>query len=219
MLEYFFQVNDELVLKSSVNQENAKAEFEIMKRLNHKNVAKVLDGITFNYRDCVYFGLAIKYMKDGDLDQFINSKKNERPLNWTQNDAMRMIVQVIAGLSYLHEREIIHRDIKPSNIFLGPESELVIGDFGISDSLQTTRLTRVVGTDYYLPPEAIEEQEEETLSFARDIWGCGVVIYMISYLKHPFTVTSRMRTMMNICEGFTILIIFYKINFSKNSRK
>ncbi len=152
----------------------------------------------------------MKFMRNGDLDKFINDKKNERPLNWTQNDALRLIVQLIAGLSYLHEREIIHRDIKPSNIFLGPESELVIGDFGISDSLQTTRMTRVVGTDNYLPPEAIEEQEEETLSFARDIWGCGVVIYMISYLRHPFAVTSRRKTLDNICEGITILIIFIK---------
>ncbi|CBY13984.1 unnamed protein product [Oikopleura dioica] len=192
--------NNELVLKSAVNKANTKVEYEIMIKLDHKNIIKVIDCVTFTHAGCEYFGISMKFMRNGDLEKFIISKKNEIPLNWTQNDALRLIVQFIAGLSYLHEREIIHRDLKPSNIFLGPESELVIGDFGISDSLQTTRMTRVVGTDNYLPPEAIEEQEEETLSFSRDIWGCGVVIYMISYLKHPFTVASRRKTIDNICE-------------------
>ena len=151
----------------------------------------------------------MKFMRNGDLQNFIDSKKDEEPLCWTENDALRLIAQLIAGLSYLHEKEIIHRDIKPSNIFLGPDNELVLGDFGISDSLETTRRTRIVGTDFFLPPEAIEEQEDERLSFARDIWGCGVVIYMISYLRHPFVVSSRMRTLLNICEGFKALEVFY----------
>ena len=149
----------------------------------------------------------MKFMRNGDLQNFIDSKKDEEPLFWTENDALRLIAQLIAGLSYLHEKEIIHRDIKPSNIFLGPDNELVLGDFGISDSLETTRRTRIVGTDFFLPPEAIEEQDGETLSFPRDVWGCGVVIYMISYLRHPFIVASRMRTLLNICEG--ILAIDY----------
>ncbi|CBY24969.1 unnamed protein product [Oikopleura dioica] len=193
--------NNELILKSSVNQADAKAEYEIMKQLDHSNIVKVLDGITFTHGGCEYFGITMKFMKNGDLDNFIDSKRNEQPICWTENDALRLIAQLIAGLSYLHQKEIIHRDIKPSNIFLGPENELVIGDFGISDTLGTTRMTRIVGTDHFLPPEAIEEDEEECLSFARDIWSCGVVIYMISYQKHPFTVSSRMRTMMNICEA------------------
>jgi len=192
--------NDDLFLKSSVNQANAKEEFEIMKQLEHKNIIKVIDGITFTHGGCEYFGIAMMFMRNGDLQNFIDSKKDEEPLFWTENDALRLIAQLVSGLSYLHEKEIIHRDIKPSNIFLGSDNELVLGDFGISDSLETTRRTRIVGTDFFLPPEAIEEQDGETLSFPRDVWGCGVVIYMISYLRHPFIVASRMRTLLNICE-------------------
>ena len=157
--------------------------------------------MTFTHGGCEYFGIAMMFMRNGDLQNFIDLKKDEVPLCWTENDALRLIAQLVSGVSYLHQKEIIHRDIKPSNIFLGPDNELVLGDFGISDSLKTTRRTKIIGTDFYLPPEAIEEQHEERLSFARDIWGCGVVIYMISYLRHPFIVSSRMRTMLNICEG------------------
>jgi serine/threonine protein kinase len=152
-------------------------------------------------------------MQNGDLQHFIDTKKDEKPFCWTENDALRLNAQLIAGLSYLHEEQIIHRDLKPSNVFLGSKDELVIGDFGISDSLETTRRTKIIGTDFYLPPEAIEEGDAERLSFTRDIWGCGVIIYMLSYLRHPFIVSSRMRTLMNICDGFVAFDVIFLYKF------
>ena len=164
----------------------------------------MLDQILFDFKGWNYYGIAMEFMPLGDLETFIEKKKEEQshdPNCWTENEALRLIAQLVSGLSYLHEHEIIHRDIKPSNIFLGNNGRLAIGDFGISDTLATTRMTKIIGTDNYLPPEAIEQPEAAQMTFARDIWSTGVVVYMISYLKHPFAVSNRMRTMTNIYDG------------------
>ena len=130
-----------------MNKEIAKEEFQIMKKLNHDNIVRVMKALDFEHHGCKYFGIMMAFMTEGDLETFINKKHLEQPKNWTENDALRLIIQLIAGLAYLHEQEIIHRDLKPSNVFLCKNNRLAIGDFGISDSLKTTRMTRIVGTD------------------------------------------------------------------------
>ena len=201
------------MLKSLVNRRAAREEFEIMRQLDHPNIVKVLESVEFSFQQCSYFGIAMEFMPLGDLRTFINMK-NAQSLddrNWNEKDALIFVAQVVSGLSYLHQKEILHRDLKPSNILLGENNRLVIGDFGISDKLMTTRITRIVGTDDFLPPEAIENREEaENLTFSRDMWSCGIVIFMISYLKHPLTEQNRIKTMVNICQGLNLKQKFIK---------
>ena len=126
-----------------------------MKQLDHKNIVKVLGRVRFDFEGCNYYGIAMEFLTRGNLENFIEAKKEEAallPNSWTENDALRLIAQLINGLSFLHEKEVIHRDIKPSNIFLGENERLVIGDFGISGIFATTIITKIIGTDNYLPP-------------------------------------------------------------------
>ncbi|CAG5094491.1 Oidioi.mRNA.OKI2018_I69.XSR.g13605.t1.cds [Oikopleura dioica] len=204
--------NKQFVLKSSVNQQTSKEEYEIMKKLDHKNIVKVFDEVFFDFNGCKYSGIVMEYLLKGDLESFLAEEKERNADYWDETDALRLITQLISGLSYLHQHQIIHRDLKPSNIFLCDNNRLAIGDFGISDSLETTRMTRIIGTDHYLPPEALEDFETEQLTFARDVWACGIVIFMISYFTHPFVENNRMRTLMNICE---VKILPHPRSFSK----
>ncbi|CBY11266.1 unnamed protein product [Oikopleura dioica] len=193
-----------IMLKSLVNRKAAKEEFEIMCQLDHPNIVKVFESVEFSFQQCSYFGIAMEFMNLGDLRSFINMKSNQprNERNWIERDALILVAQVVNGLRYLHQKEILHRDLKPSNIFLGENTRLTIGDFGISDKLATTRMTKIVGTDDFLPPEAIESREEN-LTFSRDMWSCGIVIYMIAYLRHPFIEENRVRTLVNICQAKT----------------
>lgn len=195
------------MLKSLVNRKAAKEEFEIMRQLDHPNIVKVFESVEFSFQQCSYFGIAMEFMNLGDLRSFINMKhaQNRNQRNWVERDALVLVVQVVNGLRYLHQKEILHRDLKPSNIFLGENNRLAIGDFGISDKLATTRMTKIIGTEDFLPPEALESREAEHLTYARDMWSCGIVIYMITYLKHPFIEQHRIRTLVNISEGLLFL--------------
>ncbi len=79
----------------------------------------------------------------------------------TEEQAINWLKQLVDILAYLHQRSIFHRDIKPSNIMLRPDGQLVLIDFGIARTLNTTfhakqkrdRTGTRMGSDGYAPPE------------------------------------------------------------------
>ena len=52
-----------------------------------------------------------------------------------------------------------------------------------------------------MPPESLDDYEEETFTQSRDMWACGVVMYYVTYRRHPFLENSKMKTNLNIYEG------------------
>lgn len=71
---------------------------------------------------------------------------------------MNWFLQILLAVKYTHDRKIMHRDIKTSNIFLTSKGMIKLGDFGISKLLDNShdKAITVVGTPYYLSPEACE---------------------------------------------------------------
>ena len=56
-----------------------------------------------------------------------------------------------------------------------------------------------------MPPESLDNYEKEIFTQSRDIWACGVVMYYVTYMRHPFLENSKMKTNLNIYEGNLIL--------------
>ena len=52
-----------------------------------------------------------------------------------------------------------------------------------------------------MPPESLDDYEGENLTQSRDVWACGVVMYYVTYKRHPFLENSKMKTNLNIYEG------------------
>jgi serine/threonine-protein kinase len=103
-------------------------------------------------------------------------------------DALRIAVNVLAALTYAHERGIVHRDIKPENILL-EGGEAVLADFGIAQAVTaagTERLTGMgltLGTPAYMSPEQASGGEVDRRS---DLYSLACVLYEMLSGEPPF---------------------------------
>ena len=68
----------------------------------------------------------------------------------------KLIYQLISGLAYLHDLDIVHRDIKPENLLVSSQYELKICDFGFARQNRKEKgeveMTDYVATRWYRPP-------------------------------------------------------------------
>ena len=105
-------------------------------------------------------------------------------------EAVRIGIQVCAGLEQAHAAGLVHRDIKPQNILLSRDGTAKISDFGIARRLDGTGLTEhgaVLGSASYLAPE---QARGEPVSAAADLYALGVVLYELLTGRPPFEADS-----------------------------
>mmetsp|Transcript_33418 Transcript_33418/g.32465 ORF Transcript_33418/g.32465 Transcript_33418/m.32465 type:complete len:128 (+) Transcript_33418:1041-1424(+) len=91
---------------------------------------------------------------------------------------MKLFVEVLEALRYIHSKDLIHRDIKSPNIFLTRDGTAKLGDFGLSiqgKSIKVKSKYSVVGTDCYLAPE-LHKKKIYQKGKASDVWATGCIL-------------------------------------------
>ncbi|KAL7511110.1 hypothetical protein ACHAXN_008808 [Cyclotella atomus] len=101
--------------------------------------------------------------------------------------AAKTVAEMLSAVAFLHSRKICHRDLKLENWVLesGKDvwSPLKLIDFGLSTHFTPGhRLSRVVGSSYYVAPEVLKKSYTE----ACDLWSLGVIVYMLLSGAPPF---------------------------------
>jgi len=102
------------------------------------------------------------------------------------NDALDIAIQIGRGLAKAHEHGIVHRDVKPANVMLTVDGTVKLLDFGIAilaGSIRSTQAGIAVGTPAYMSPEQARSEECDGRT---DVWGLGVVLYMMLTGQWPF---------------------------------
>lgn len=99
----------------------------------------------------------------------------------------KTVAEMLSAVAFLHSRKICHRDLKLENWVLesGKDvwSPLKLIDFGLSTHFTPGhRLSRVVGSSYYVAPEVLKKSYTE----ACDLWSLGVIVYMLLSGAPPF---------------------------------
>ena len=135
--------------------------------LQHPNVVTIYD---FGEVDGHPF-IAMEFVEGADLDELLRNRTQLAPA-----EKIDILVDVLNGLAYAHERGIVHRDVKPANIRIDEEGRARIMDFGIAHltSSNMTRTGMTVGTPAYMSPEQITGG---SIGAPSDIFAVGAVMY------------------------------------------
>ena len=162
----------------------AKREIEILQLCQHPNIIKLLD--TFENEDYIY--IVMECLKGGDLFTYLEKRK----FKISEARACEIIHSLAAALYYLHSYGIVHRDIKLDNILMEDDSETSeakIVDFGLSKMIGPNEYcNEPFGTFGYVAPEVLSQEPYDK---AVDIWGLGVVAYILLTGRSPFQENSE----------------------------
>ena len=132
--------------------------------------------------------IVCEYVPGGDLRQELREARGPLPLH----RAVALAKDLCRALSVAHEQGIVHRDLKPANIWLTKQGAAKLGDFGIAQAVDRSRLTMtgaVMGTAAYMPPEQARGGEVTARS---DLYSLGCVLYELLTGRPPFVADNPM---------------------------
>lgn len=161
-------------------------EFQATAALRHPQIVRVLD-----------------YGFDDQRQPFLVMELLEKPLdilrasvNKSPNEKLKLLVQALHAIHYLHRRGVLHRDIKPANILVVGENVKLV-DFGLATA--KTQTTDFAGTFGYIAPELILGSRPSESS---DLYAIGVVGYEMTVGRHPFNLSDKpfLEAMQNVIE-------------------
>ncbi len=171
-------------------------ERQILARLNHPGIARLLDGGTAD--DSSPY-LVMEYVEGERLDDWLASQAP--PLR----EILKVFLLVTAAVEYAHRHLVIHRDLKPANILVAPEGTPKLLDFGIATLLDANAEAGVTRTALRLTPAyaSPEQLRGEVASTASDIYSLGVLLYRMLAGQHPYAadVHDPIRMMRAVCES------------------
>jgi len=169
-------------IMESSKVERALKEIEILRKLSHPHVVKLLDVILTD--DRIY--LIMEYVTGGELFEYV--KHNSK---LTESRARGIFLQIIDTLIYFHSINIIHRDINMKNILLDENLNIKIIDFGLSNFISEGLLhSTFCGTPAFAAPEMILGKKYSGPEV--DVWSAGVVLYVLVSGKYPFSSISEL---------------------------
>lgn len=155
-------------------EERFIAEAKLAVELSHANVVQVLD---FGRFAGTLF-IAMELVSGLDLAallKFYTSKSERVPIP----AAFQISIEIIRGLSFAHQNDVVHRDVSPSNILLSKAGEVKIADFGIAMAMRTENGKdegRIMGKWRYMSPE---QTQGANLNESSDLFSAAAVIYEI----------------------------------------
>lgn len=158
-------------------------EIKIMKNVcHHPHIVQLVD--TDEGPDSIR--VVLELCEGGELYDRIQQRTF-----YPEADAVQLITNLLEAVAYIHSKGIMHRDLKPENILLVSKTshtDIKISDFGLAKwskdfPRKLPRSNSICGSDFYLAPEVIKQEE-----YGReiDIWSIGIVTYVLLSGSLPF---------------------------------
>lgn len=172
----------EIVFGKNHDREELKQmqeEIELLRTLHHNNIVAYL-GTDVDDQTLYIF---TEWVPGGSIMALVN-KFGRLP----EAIVRKYVAQLLVGLQYLHEQQVIHRDIKAANVLVDDRGVIKLADFGSSkrmDSMGTVGSGNLSlrGTPYFMAPEVITQTGHGRKA---DIWSVGCTILQMVTGQPPW---------------------------------
>lgn len=170
-------------------------EIRILASLNDPYIVRFYEAFIEN--DSLF--IVTDYAAQGDLLSQIK-RHFKRKTNFPERVVWSFFIQLCLGIQYLHRHKILHRDLKSANIFVNNQTEIKIGDFGISKVCKPPEMfaKTQIGSPYYVSPEM---WKNKPYGHKSDMWAIGCFLYELVALHPPFQANSLEKLASKIMTG------------------
>lgn len=183
--------------------ESLKREYGILSKLKHERIIQVIDCI-FNNNGELF--LIMEFLPGDSLEDKISRMKK-----LDIKTSLKITGQILEGVVYLHEKELLHCDIKPANIMFTAHGDVKLCDFGISVHLETvctTAIEKQFKDIYYSSPERLRGKRKTK---ENDIWSVGATFVTMITGVRLNNVDPKIVVAFNISE--------YKITYAEGKTR
>ena len=181
--KYAMKIYEKSKLNDGSKKKCVYREIEILKRINHNNIAKLYDVITTDKQILILQEL----VKGISLREYYNNEiRNQKGISEHKSNIFKKIFkQIFEAMNYIHKRNMAHRDIKLENILMTKNYEIKIIDFGFGMYNPENKLQNFFcGTPNYMPPEIAFKKPYNGQK--ADLWSLGVLVYKLFCADFPF---------------------------------
>ncbi len=167
-------------------QERLLSEQRILAKLNHPNIAQLIDaGLTDAGRP--YF--ILEYIDGVSIIDWCNRE------NLSLDNRLNLFDQVAAAVQFAHQHLIVHRDLKPSNILVDGDGNVKLLDFGIAKIVDDEHLPGNISTKtglYLMTPEyaSPEQLTGAKITTSSDVYSLGIILFEMITGQHPYPAST-----------------------------
>ncbi|OQR97023.1 protein kinase [Achlya hypogyna] len=186
-------------LRSLRSIEDFMEEIRFCVRLQHPHIVEF---IGYSWTTLPNLSVVTEYMSEGDLWTLLDTDHDAQSLPWAVDDdkgtamlqppafsKLRVLVDILKALVYLHAQDVIHRDLKAKNVMLNEAFVAKLTDFGTSRETSEETMTSEIGTVAWIAPEVLKGVRYTEKA---DMYSLGVLISEMDMMEVPYSNIHRL---------------------------
>lgn len=190
----FFAVKEVSLLDQGGNAQQCISQLEqeiaLLSQFEHENIVQYYGT---DKKDAKLF-IFIEYVTQGSLVSLYQKYRLQ------DSQVSAYTKQILKGLNYLHERDIVHRDIKCANILINADGTVKVADFGLAKQMSNLNgLKSCKGSVYWMAPEVVKPTKP--YGPAADIWSLGCTVIEMLTQRLPFPDTEWIQVIFRVGKG------------------